>query len=107
MCRVPGRRRMGVGFKIGVGGHTHPPYHDETKASLRRGFFCTERGALNSSSRNPQSSRFQEPEVLLTQPSGLVTVTQQLSNCDLYHENCIHELVLIWLGLKSATGESP
>ena len=33
-----------------------------------------------------------------TQPSGLVTVTLQLSNCDLYHGNCIHELVLIWSG---------
>ena len=33
-----------------------------------------------------------------TQPSGLVTVPLQLSNCDLYHGNCIHELVLIWSG---------
>jgi hypothetical protein len=31
------------------------PQHDETRASLRRGFFCTEKGALNSSSRRPQS----------------------------------------------------
>jgi hypothetical protein len=34
------------------------PQHDETRASLRRGFFCTEKGALNSSSRRPQSLEF-------------------------------------------------
>jgi hypothetical protein len=31
------------------------PQHDALQASLRRGFFCTEKGALNSSSRRPQS----------------------------------------------------
>jgi hypothetical protein len=41
---------MGVGFKIGLGGTyppaTYPPaLHDETQASLRRGFFCTEKGS--------------------------------------------------------------
>jgi hypothetical protein len=41
--------------------------HDETKlkASLRRGFFCTEKGALNSSLKSPQSLEIQDPEVLL------------------------------------------
>jgi hypothetical protein len=67
MCRVPGRRRMGVGFKIGLGG-TYPPalYDLSTSApSVSAGLFFIERGALNSSSRGPQSSRFHEPEVLL------------------------------------------
>jgi hypothetical protein len=33
MCRVPGRRRMGVGFKIGLGG-TYPPALPEHSAPL-------------------------------------------------------------------------
>jgi hypothetical protein len=41
MCRVPGRRRMGVGFKIGLGGdHTHPPYLSTQPRWFRRTFFC-------------------------------------------------------------------
>jgi hypothetical protein len=46
LCRLPGRRRMGVGFKIELGGDIPTRLHcDETQASLRRGFFCTEKGA--------------------------------------------------------------
>jgi hypothetical protein len=61
-----GTTAHGVGFKIGLGGTIPtPPCLSTQPRWFRRGFFCTEKGALNSSSRSPQSSRFQEPEVLL------------------------------------------
>jgi hypothetical protein len=43
------------------------PQHDETKASLRRGFFCTEKGALNSSVAEVLKRQTPQPIIALCQ----------------------------------------
>jgi hypothetical protein len=48
LCRTLGNHLPRSGFAL-VRKKRDLPQHDETKASLRRGFFCTEKGALNSS----------------------------------------------------------
>jgi hypothetical protein len=43
------------------------PQHDETRASLRRGFFCTEKGALNSSVAEVLKRQTPQPIIALCQ----------------------------------------